>query len=107
MTSTAYKKAATASNEASTANNVTSIAYDGSWTASNEASAPYNQASDACAEPLTAYEGSMSWAELSEEAFRMTHDPRSEAEIRDVTAGGWVWRAVHPGWKPNQGWEPS
>lgn len=27
-------------------------------------------------------------------------------EIRDVTAGLWLWRTEHPGWQPGQGWEP-
>ena len=31
---------------------------------------------------------------------------RAQVEIRDVTAGLWVWRLEHPQWKPDQGWEP-
>jgi hypothetical protein len=27
-------------------------------------------------------------------------------EIRDVTDGLWLWRATHPRWRPNQGWDP-
>jgi hypothetical protein len=34
----------------------------------------------------------------------MKHDP--QVEIRDVTAGLWIWRLEHPAWKPGQGWEP-
>src|SRR6516162_10846423 len=25
---------------------------------------------------------------------------------RDVAPGLWIWRLVHPHWKPGQGWEP-
>jgi glyoxylase-like metal-dependent hydrolase (beta-lactamase superfamily II) len=36
----------------------------------------------------------------------MTHDSQSQVELRDVTAGLWIWRLPHPHWKPGQGWEP-
>jgi hypothetical protein len=36
----------------------------------------------------------------------MTHDSQSQVELRDVTAGLWIWRFPHPHWKPGQGWEP-
>jgi hypothetical protein len=36
----------------------------------------------------------------------MKHDPQLQVELRDVAAGLWIWRLVHPAWKPNQGWEP-
>jgi hypothetical protein len=36
----------------------------------------------------------------------MNHDPKSQAEIRDVAEGLWIWRLEHPRWKPGQGWEP-
>ena len=32
--------------------------------------------------------------------------PKSQAEIRDVSPGLWIWRAEHPRWRPGQGWEP-
>jgi len=35
----------------------------------------------------------------------MVHDARSRVEIREVADGLWLWRAEHPGWEPNQGWE--
>src|SRR5438128_7759382 len=43
---------------------------------------------------------------IREEARQMKNDPRGQVELRDVTAGLWIWRVEHPGWKPNQGWEP-
>src|SRR5262249_47302919 len=46
------------------------------------------------------------WRESCEEACRMKHDAQWQVELRDVTAGLWVWRVEHPTWKPNQGWEP-
>jgi glyoxylase-like metal-dependent hydrolase (beta-lactamase superfamily II) len=36
----------------------------------------------------------------------MRQQTRAQVEIRDVTAGLWVWRLEHPHWKPGQGWEP-
>jgi hypothetical protein len=27
-------------------------------------------------------------------------------ELRDVAPGLWIWRAEHPDWRPDQGWEP-
>ena len=37
----------------------------------------------------------------------MTQDnPQSCVEVRDVAPGLWIWRMVHPRWKPGQGWEP-
>ena len=64
-------------------------------------SSPSKKTATAYAEPLTEYtgaplryDGPISWGELSEEAFRMPHTPQSEVEIRDVTAGLWVWRAL-------------
>jgi hypothetical protein len=36
----------------------------------------------------------------------MTHDQPFQVELRDVTAGLWIWRLEHPHWKPGQGWEP-
>jgi hypothetical protein len=33
-------------------------------------------------EASNAYDEPMSWVELSEKAFRMTHNPQSEVEIR-------------------------
>jgi hypothetical protein len=27
-------------------------------------------------------------------------------EVRDVTAGLWIWRCPHPDWSPDSGWEP-
>lgn len=36
----------------------------------------------------------------------MTHDPQFPVEVIEVTTGLWVWRAAHPQWQPNQGWEP-
>lgn len=36
----------------------------------------------------------------------MKDAPRFPVELRDVAEGLWVWRAEHPGWKPDQGWEP-
>ncbi len=36
----------------------------------------------------------------------MGHDPQLQVEVRDVTAGLWVWRLEHPAWVPDQGWEP-
>jgi hypothetical protein len=29
-----------------------------------------------------------------------------QVELRDVTAGLWLWRVEHPHWRPNQGWDP-
>ena len=29
-----------------------------------------------------------------------------DVELRDVAPGLWLWRVDHPGWEPNQGWEP-
>jgi hypothetical protein len=36
----------------------------------------------------------------------MSPDPKVEVEIRDVTAGLWIWRLEHPRWRPGQGWKP-
>ena len=36
----------------------------------------------------------------------MKRDHKFRVELREVAAGLWVWRVEHPGWKPNQGWEP-
>jgi glyoxylase-like metal-dependent hydrolase (beta-lactamase superfamily II) len=36
----------------------------------------------------------------------MKHNSQSQVELRDVTAGLWIWRLEHPKWKPGQGWEP-
>ncbi|NIR46484.1 MAG: hypothetical protein GWM93_19265 [Gemmatimonadetes bacterium] len=36
----------------------------------------------------------------------MRDGSESRPEIRDVAAGLWIWRVEHPGWKPNQGWDP-
>jgi hypothetical protein len=36
----------------------------------------------------------------------MSREFPSPVEIRDVTAGLWLWRLAHPGWKQNAGWEP-
>jgi hypothetical protein len=44
--------------------------------------------------------------EMREEACQMGHDPQLQVEVRDVTAGLWVWRLEHPAWVPDQGWEP-
>jgi glyoxylase-like metal-dependent hydrolase (beta-lactamase superfamily II) len=30
----------------------------------------------------------------------------NEAEVRDVTAGLWIWRLRHPAWRPECDWEP-
>jgi hypothetical protein len=30
----------------------------------------------------------------------------SQAEVREVTDGLWVWRLEHPDWRPDAGWEP-
>jgi len=43
---------------------------------------------------------------MREEACQMGHDPQLQVEVRDVTAGLWVWRLEHPAWVPDQGWEP-
>src|SRR5215475_1974926 len=42
----------------------------------------------------------------AEEAHSMKRDPQWHGEVRDVAAGLWIWRVVHPAWKPNRGWEP-
>lgn len=34
------------------------------------------------------------------------NEPRPWGELRDVTAGLWIWRVEHPSWQPDQGWEP-
>jgi glyoxylase-like metal-dependent hydrolase (beta-lactamase superfamily II) len=31
---------------------------------------------------------------------------RMAAELRDLAAGLWVWRVMHPAWGPQAGWEP-
>jgi hypothetical protein len=36
----------------------------------------------------------------------MKSNSQSKVEIRDVTTGLWIWRATHPKWRPNQGWDP-
>lgn len=36
----------------------------------------------------------------------MKDDSPWQVELRDVAAGLWMRRLVHPAWKPNQGWEP-
>jgi glyoxylase-like metal-dependent hydrolase (beta-lactamase superfamily II) len=36
----------------------------------------------------------------------MKNIPQAPVEIREVAAGLWIWRAQHPHWKPNQGWDP-
>ncbi len=36
----------------------------------------------------------------------MKHEPQLQVEVREVATGLWIWRFEHPGWKPNQGWEP-
>jgi glyoxylase-like metal-dependent hydrolase (beta-lactamase superfamily II) len=35
----------------------------------------------------------------------MKDNGKFQVEIRDVTAGLWIWRLEHPGWKPGSGWE--
>jgi hypothetical protein len=30
----------------------------------------------------------------------------SQAELRDVAPGLWIWRIEHPRWRPGQGWDP-
>ncbi len=29
-----------------------------------------------------------------------------KVELRDLAAGLWIWRAEHPGWKPDADWQP-
>jgi glyoxylase-like metal-dependent hydrolase (beta-lactamase superfamily II) len=43
---------------------------------------------------------------IRKEACPMKQDPQSQVELRDVGPGLWIWRLVHPHWKPGQGWEP-
>jgi hypothetical protein len=44
--------------------------------------------------------------EIGNETYQMKRVQQSQVEIRDVTAGLWIWRLEHPHWKPGQGWEP-
>jgi hypothetical protein len=36
----------------------------------------------------------------------MKYQPQPQVELRDVAEGLWIWRAEHPHWRPNLGWEP-
>src|SRR5258706_8890562 len=56
--------------------------------------------------PISRYDETGPAYKICGEACRVTHNPKSPVEIRDVVAGLWVWRAEHPRWKPNQGLEP-